>query len=72
MNREFSVKISTARQRIDDAESMLRAAIAATLAAPRADKVTVSTAVNEALRQLEDARTILIGLETPDSTDEIR
>ncbi|HEY5960787.1 MAG TPA: hypothetical protein VIV60_29735 [Polyangiaceae bacterium] len=72
MKREFSVKISTARQRIDDAESMLRAAIAATLAAPRADKVTVSAAVNEALRQLEDARSILIDLETPDSTDENR
>lgn len=69
--RARTAKLSVAQQRIDDAERSLVAAIATLESETRANKITVTAAVREALQQLSDARAILHALEVSD-TGEIK
>ncbi len=63
MKLEVPVEISAAADSIKDAERALGAALAAIKASPRAEKVTVSQALEEAFEQLRAARAILSSLE---------
>lgn len=72
MNKEISTEISSAKARIDEAELALQAAIAAMESGQRANKMTVSEAVGEALQRLHDAHAILVRLELRDPVDESR
>jgi hypothetical protein len=64
MTRQASTEIATARARIEDAERVLRGAIATSHRGSRADKITIDAAVSEALLQLKDAKKILAKLES--------
>jgi hypothetical protein len=68
--KQIHTRISEAKARIDEAERVLEAALAATEGGQRADKVTVNVAVGEALHQLKDATTILGALQLADSDEQ--
>jgi len=68
MKQEQLRLLSEAKRRVDEAEHSLAAAIAALDAVgSRADKVTISAAVREALGQLSVARESLCELEASES-----
>lgn len=67
---EISVRISVAKTSLDEAERSLTEALAEIRAAPRAEKTTVSIAVEEAFERLRAARAILAGLELSESEDD--
>lgn len=72
MNTRISSDIAAAKSRIIEAELALGAAISITEGGPRADKVTINSAVGEALKRLKDAVAILDALEISDAQDEQR
>lgn len=73
MGGDVPNRLSDPNQRIAAAEQVLASAIATLEAATRADKVVVSTAVSEALRQLDEARVLLLSLkEAVEQADETR
>jgi uncharacterized protein YpiB (UPF0302 family) len=66
-------RLSDPKLRIVEAEKVLASAIATLEAATRADKVVVSSAVSEALRQLDEARLLLLSIdEAIDTAEEPR
>ena len=63
MDETIASEISLARTRIEDAERALEAALTKVESAPRAEKVTVSKAVEQAFERLRETRAILESLE---------
>jgi hypothetical protein len=58
--------ISAAKQTVEKAESALDALLAKMSGGLRAEKVTISRPIEDALQRLHDAREILATLETDD------
>jgi len=65
MRHDPSKEIALAEHNIEEAEHALEAVLAMIDVAPRADKVTVSQAVQEAFERLRAARLILSSLHDP-------
>jgi hypothetical protein len=65
MSHDLPKEIALAERNIEEAESALEAVLALIDVAPRADKVTVSQAVEEAFERLRAARSILKSLHDP-------
>lgn len=69
MKQEQLRLLSEATRRVDEAERSLASAIASLDAVgSRADKVTISSAVRDALGQLSEARASLCALEASESS----
>ncbi len=70
MKTNIPPEILAANGSIGDAERALKAALAAINASPRAEKVTVSRAVEDAFERLRAARAILEALAASEDADE--
>lgn len=70
MPKDLAAEIALAQRNIDDAERALEEALKAIAVAPRADKVTVSRAVEQAFDRVRAAHKILaeLALSVPSGT----